>query len=81
MIKKNYVEIIVNEDRCTGCIICQLWCSYVNKKQFNPYEANIIIENRYGLSPKISFLESCLHCGQCAEHCLYGALEYKEVVD
>ncbi|MFX1530729.1 MAG: hypothetical protein ACFFBC_06420 [Promethearchaeota archaeon] len=81
MTGKRVIKIDVNEENCTGCIICKLWCSYTNHKIFNPSKANIEIEERYGLTPKIVFLNSCIQCGQCAHHCLYGALEVKEVAE
>ncbi len=67
--------ISVYSENCVGCRICQFWCSYTYKKKFNPSEANIEITNIYGLTPKIVFSESCNQCGQCARHCLYGALK------
>ncbi|MHA1490261.1 MAG: 4Fe-4S dicluster domain-containing protein [Promethearchaeota archaeon] len=74
-------NIIINEDECVGCRICQLWCSYIHKKVFNPSEAYIQVNNVYDLKPKISFLDGCTNCGQCVEYCLYGALTLKEVED
>jgi NAD-dependent dihydropyrimidine dehydrogenase PreA subunit len=79
LISKNNKQIVVHEDKCTGCIICQLICSFINKKQFNPSLANLKIKNQYGLKPEITFLDDCIKCFQCAKHCLYGALEIKEV--
>ena len=79
MVKKSVQDIIIHENNCTGCLICQLWCSYVHTKRFNPSEANIQIVNGHGLKPRISFLDECDNCGQCAQHCLYGTLELKEV--
>ena len=73
------VEIVIHEDKCTGCRICQLMCSSIYQKKFAPTEAFIQIVDEYGLIPKISFLEGCKKCGQCARHCLYGALEIVEV--
>lgn len=79
MAKKNPIDIIVHENNCTGCLICQLTCSLFHSKKFNLSEAHIQVLNGHSLNPKISFLDSCLRCGQCAQHCLYGALELKEV--
>lgn len=75
MTTKIHAKIIAHEDLCVGCKICQLWCSYMLTKRFTPSNANIKIEDPYGLEPKISFLDSCTKCGQCVDHCLYGALE------
>lgn len=81
MTKESIIEIKINEENCTGCIICKLWCSYTYHNIFNPSKANLEIEERYGLTPKIVFLETCHHCGQCVQHCLYGALELKEIIE
>jgi len=79
MTKSNVINIIIHEDKCTGCRICQLMCSSIYQKKFAPTEAFIQIVDEYGLTPKISFLDGCIKCGQCARHCLYGALELEEV--
>ena len=78
MKEKVQIEIIANEDKCTGCLICQLICSFTFFKEFNPSKAYIQIIT-HELIPKISFLDGCTKCGQCVKHCLYGALELKEV--
>jgi NAD-dependent dihydropyrimidine dehydrogenase PreA subunit len=78
--KKELPEIIVNEDKCTGCRICQLICSSIYEKKFAPGRAFIQIQDLYQLSTKIYFLEKCTKCGQCVSHCLYGALEIKESI-
>jgi len=52
MEKKTNIQIEINEEKCTGCIICKLWCSYVHYKTFNPSKANLEIEDKYGLKPK-----------------------------
>jgi carbon-monoxide dehydrogenase iron sulfur subunit len=78
MSKNNLTEIIINEDRCAGCRICQLICSFTHQQIFAPEKAYIQIQIDE-IFPKISFLEGCTHCYQCVKHCLYGALELKEV--
>lgn len=79
MTESDVINITVHEDKCAGCRICQLMCSSIYQKKFVPTEAFIQIVDEYGLTPKISFLEGCKKCGQCARHCLYGALEIEEV--
>jgi len=54
-------------------------CSSIYKQRYSPAEAFIQINDAYEITPKISFLDDCILCGQCAKHCLYGALELKEV--
>jgi Fe-S-cluster-containing dehydrogenase component len=68
-------KIIVNQNKCTGCRICQLICSFLHCNEFNPTKANIHILNEYELTPIITFSEKCNHCGQCVKNCLYGALK------
>lgn len=80
MTRKNNIEIKIDEEKCTGCIICKLWCSYTHYKVFDPSRANVEIEDRYCLTPKITFLDTCTNCGQCASHCLYGALIIEESI-
>ncbi|MHA2398547.1 MAG: 4Fe-4S dicluster domain-containing protein [Promethearchaeota archaeon] len=80
MSKKELLEIIVHEDKCTGCRICQLICSSIYEKKYAPTRAFIQIQDYYQLSPTISFSENCTKCGQCVSHCLYGALEVNEGV-
>jgi len=73
---KKGVEIEVHPERCTGCLICQLRCSFeYTPNIFNPSKARIVIDptNRQ----KISFTEECNNCGLCARFCLYDALEIK----
>ena len=81
MPENSNIEIKIDEEKCTGCIICKLWCSYTHYKIFDPSRANLEIEDRYGLRPKIIFLDTCTNCGQCVNHCLYGALLMKESVN
>ena len=72
------IKIRINEQNCTGCLVCQLYCSYLQTHEFNPSRAFISI-NLQGIIPAISFLEGCKNCGQCAKHCVYEALELIEV--
>ncbi|MHA2471734.1 MAG: 4Fe-4S binding protein [Promethearchaeota archaeon] len=80
MSKKNPPVIIVHEEKCTFCRICQLICSSVYEKKFAPARAFIQIQDSYQFSPRIYFTEKCTKCGQCVSHCLYGALEIMEEV-
>ncbi|MFW9937312.1 MAG: 4Fe-4S dicluster domain-containing protein [Promethearchaeota archaeon] len=75
MNKQNKLEILVNENLCTGCRICQLICSFNTYGIFSVEKAFIKIENAYKLVPKISFLDGCTKCGLCVQDCLYGALK------
>ena len=76
--EKNVVKIVIHEEKCAGCQICQLICSFTFHKLFAPNQAYIQIDTQEVI-PKISFLDGCTQCYKCVKHCLYGALELKEV--
>ncbi|MHA1786040.1 MAG: 4Fe-4S dicluster domain-containing protein [Candidatus Helarchaeota archaeon] len=69
-------KIEVNEKLCSGCQICQLKCSYIRDKVFNPNRAFIQISVN-DVIPTIQFLDGCTQCGQCVKHCSYGALKLR----
>lgn len=73
------LEILIHPEECVGCRICQLNCSFIYNKKYSLTLSRIKIHEIYGLIPKIEFSEDCAKCGQCAYHCLYGALEIIEV--
>ncbi len=74
-------EILVNTDNCTGCLRCQLGCSDLYTRVFNPEAARIRIKVA-GADCMIAFTNECTHCGVCADNCFYDALEKKsEEVD
>jgi NAD-dependent dihydropyrimidine dehydrogenase PreA subunit len=71
-------RIVANEEKCYGCLVCQLRCSFRFEKAFNPAKAAIRI-NRFakgGIGYLISFTDKCDACGICAKHCPYGALTW-----
>jgi anaerobic carbon-monoxide dehydrogenase iron sulfur subunit len=71
-------KINITAENCVGCRICQLTCSFLYTKTFNPSKARINISEVYGLVPIIEFSDDCVYCGECANNCLYGALELIE---
>lgn len=67
-------KIVTHPESCAGCLRCQLVCSQVYTRVFNPSAAWIRID----LSTDdytISFTGECNDCGRCVDHCFYGALE------
>ncbi|MHA1650912.1 MAG: 4Fe-4S dicluster domain-containing protein [Candidatus Helarchaeota archaeon] len=70
-------KIILHEENCTGCRICQFICSFTYFKKFIPEKAHIQVVT-HKIPPVISFRDSCTHCLKCVNHCLYGALELME---
>jgi carbon-monoxide dehydrogenase iron sulfur subunit len=72
----NKIKVIA--EKCVGCRICQLTCSFLYYKSFNPSKSRIKVFEIYSLVPIIEFTRECVQCGECAKNCLYGALELIE---
>lgn len=70
--------IKVYPERCSGCMSCQLACSFTYEGSFNPLKARIIINWPGDLECKISFTETCTDCGVCVQYCNYDALQIEE---
>jgi formate hydrogenlyase subunit 6/NADH:ubiquinone oxidoreductase subunit I len=67
-------DVTYAQQRCSGCLRCQLACSCAHVKGFQPSEAHIQIET-WGLEYRAVFGADCVHCGLCADDCLFGALK------
>jgi Fe-S-cluster-containing dehydrogenase component len=67
-------EIRIDDLRCTGCSRCQLACSDLYFRSFNPSLARIRILMS-GADYAIELTDECTHCGICVDHCFYGALQ------
>ena len=67
-------DIQVIAERCTGCLRCQLACSDVYTKAFNPSQARIRVVVS-GADCSIHFTEECNECGVCVDQCFFNALE------
>ena len=69
-------ETRVDAERCAGCLMCQLRCSYRFTGAFNLAESRIEILRRPEGKREftVAFREGCDQCGLCANHCTYGAL-------
>lgn len=74
-------EIVTLEEKCAGCLMCQMRCSYRFTKTFNPSRSQIeILRQPEGKKEfSITFLEECDQCGLCVVHCTYGALSRREI--
>ncbi|MCP4763360.1 MAG: hypothetical protein GY870_16420 [archaeon] len=67
-------RVEVHPEKCTGCLLCQLACSFTYSGKFNPFSSWIRIEWIPGDS-KITFMDECKDCGICSDHCFYGCLK------
>jgi Fe-S-cluster-containing hydrogenase component 2 len=56
-------RILVNVDRCSGCRLCELACSFTHEKMFEPSASRITVlkEDSLGLDLPIM----CWHCRRC----------------
>jgi carbon-monoxide dehydrogenase iron sulfur subunit len=62
-------------ERCVGCKLCQLICSYVMFRVFNPSRSHLTIraDEKRGLFD-IMVLPECTGCGACIKYCPSEAL-------
>ena len=58
MAKTKIIEIIIHEEKCTGCRICQLMCSSIYKQRYSPAEAFIQIDDAY---ETLTFIRESVH--------------------
>lgn len=66
--------LAVDVDTCTGCRNCELACSVIHTKTFNPARSRIQILKNEAQSILVPMV--CLHCENplCAEACPAGAI-------
>lgn len=70
-------NIAVAAEKCTGCLNCQLICSFTYAGSFNPSQARIIVESQDGKA--ISFADNCIqNCHLCTRYCAYGAITRRQ---
>ena len=71
-------RILADDEKCNGCLMCQLRCSDRFEKAFNISRAAIRVD-RFAKGATdffISFTDKCDACGICARHCPYEALTW-----
>ncbi|RJP25368.1 MAG: hypothetical protein C4520_02515 [Candidatus Abyssobacteria bacterium SURF_5] len=73
-VDENNPKILIDLDKCTGCLNCQLICSFTYNEVFNPDLAKIRIIRTEDDGKAARFDEDCLQCSICADYCVYGAL-------
>jgi len=68
-------RILVDADRCSGCRLCEMICSFTQENAFGSSTSRIIVvkEDIFGLDLPVV----CWHCNPCnaMENCSSGALE------
>lgn len=74
----NNPRILIDLDKCTGCLNCQLICSFTYNEVFNPDLAYISITRTVNDGKGACFTEDCLQCSICADSCVYGSLTRTE---
>jgi Fe-S-cluster-containing dehydrogenase component len=67
-------EIQIFTQACTGCLSCQLACSDLFWKSFEPSRSRIQVTFS-GADCSIHLGQDCNHCGVCVDHCFYDALQ------
>ncbi len=69
-----YKKIVLDEERCTGCAICELACSAAKEKGFNRGKARLRIERE---GPTSFGLRICQRCEvpACVMACPFHAVE------
>jgi Fe-S-cluster-containing hydrogenase component 2 len=67
-------HIHIFSERCSGCQRCQLACSDLFSKVFDPSRARIHVVLS-GADCSIELAEDCNGCGVCVDHCFFGAVE------
>ena len=71
---KNNESVLITVEKCSGCLNCQLICSLIFEKSFNPDAARIIVTGGPG-NRDIYFTDECTECNLCVKHCVYGTLQ------
>jgi Fe-S-cluster-containing hydrogenase component 2 len=68
-------RILVNVDRCSGCRMCELACSFKHEKGFRSSASRITVLKEDGLGFDLPLI--CWHCNHCkpAESCPTKALQ------
>ena len=76
--RRKTTEFLVQSQNCVGCLECQLRCSVVHHRIFNPRLANIRVIPSADASPyyRVSYLDSCVKCGSCVRACSFDTLRF-----
>jgi Fe-S-cluster-containing hydrogenase component 2 len=70
------MKLILNEEKCTGCKICELICSAVHQGVFNPRKTHIKIIVGGMKTTRKKQLKACTLCLDCVKSCLADAISF-----
>ena len=69
-------KLTAYSEKCTGCKICQMICSWSKYKVFSPCQAQLdIAVDEKNAAFHISFKEGCNSCSICTRYCPSGAIQ------
>lgn len=73
-------KVLIHPEKCTGCRVCQLECSFKYHQKFSPALACIrVLETATNtLGYLIEYKDDCRKCFTCAMSCVFGALEIEK---
>ena len=71
--------LVLHQERCTGCSLCEVICGLAHFKENNPKKAAIHIERKFP-EPGTFEIRVCNQCGRCREICPSEAISEKEGV-
>ena len=71
--------VSIISDRCSGCLLCMLACSFLTTGRFSLSGAKLQVSLVEGTSGyMVGFLSDCTQCGLCADYCAYDVLKKLE---
>ena len=73
------MNILIDAESCTGCVLCSLICSLVKEGECNPSKARIYCESY--MIEGLRYPRVCINCAEpaCVEVCPTGALRKEEM--
>jgi Fe-S-cluster-containing hydrogenase component 2 len=69
--------LIVDGEKCTGCRVCELVCSFARSGEYNPERSCIRVLRNIELDVSIPVIEAtCDFCGKCTQWCFQEAIRF-----
>jgi len=74
--------VVADVNRCSGCFLCCLSCSYSNtpEHEFNVSKSMIKVTSRVDGGFDIEVTPECFNCDICVDYCYYDVLTRGEEV-